>query len=37
LNDTVKEAAEEFVIVAKAARLKQSTEAEKKFIEQWLR
>ena len=37
LNDSVEEAAKEFVIVAKAARLKHSTETEKKFIEQWLR
>ena len=36
INDTVKKAAEEFVIVAKAARLKQSTEDEAKFIIQWL-
>jgi len=36
INDTVKKAAEEFVIVAKAARLKQSTEDEAKFIVQWL-
>jgi len=36
INDTVVEAAKQFVIVAKAARLKQSTEDELKFIEQWL-
>jgi len=36
INDTVEKAAEEFVIVAKAARLKQSTEDEAKFIVQWL-
>jgi guanylate kinase len=36
INDTVEKAAEEFVIVAKAARLKQSTEDEAKFIIQWL-
>jgi guanylate kinase len=36
INDTVEEAAERFVIVAKAARLKQSTEDEEKFVEQWL-
>ncbi len=36
INDTVEKAAEEFVIVAKAARLKQSTEDEAKFIMQWL-
>jgi hypothetical protein len=32
----VKDAAEEFVIVAKAARLKYSKESEDKFIEYWL-
>jgi guanylate kinase len=36
INDTVEAAAEEFIIVAKAARLKQSTEAEKEFILEWL-
>ncbi len=36
INDTVEEAASEFVIVAKAARLKQSTEDEEKFIAKWL-
>jgi len=36
INDTVEKAAREFVIVAKAARLKQSTEDEAKFIVQWL-
>ena len=36
INDTVEKAAKEFVIVAKAARLKQSTEDEEKFIVQWL-
>jgi len=36
INDTVEEAAKLFVIVAKAARLKQSTEDEEKFITQWL-
>jgi len=36
INDIVEKAAEEFVIVAKAARLKQSTEDEAKFIMQWL-
>jgi len=36
INDTVEKAAKEFVIVAKAARLKQSTEDEAKFIVQWL-
>lgn len=36
INDTVEKAAEEFVIVAQAARLKQSSEVEAKFIAQWL-
>ncbi len=36
INDTVEKAAKEFVIVAKAARLKQSTEDEEKFVAQWL-
>jgi len=36
INDTVEKAAREFVIVANAARLKQSTEDEAKFIKQWL-
>jgi guanylate kinase len=36
INDTVEKAAREFVIVANAARLKQSTEDEAKFIVQWL-
>ena len=36
INDTVEKAAREFVIVAKAARLKQSAEDEAKFIVQWL-
>ena len=36
INDTVEKAAKEFVIVAKAARLKQSAEDEAKFIVQWL-
>ena len=36
INDTIEEAAEKFVIVAKAARLKQSKEDEAAFIEQWL-
>ena len=36
INDTVEQAAREFVIVAKAARLKQNTEDEAKFIVQWL-
>lgn len=36
INDTIDEATREFVIVAKAARLKQSTEDEEKFIAKWL-
>ena len=36
INDTVEKAAKEFVIVAKAARLKHSEESEAQFIEQWL-
>ena len=36
INDTVDDAAKEFVIVAKAARLKQSQEDEEKFITHWL-
>jgi len=36
INDTVEVAAKQFVIVAKAARLKQSTEDEEKFVTQWL-
>jgi len=36
INDSVEAAAKEFVIVAKAARLKQSTEDEDKFIIRWL-
>jgi guanylate kinase len=36
INDTVEKAAREFVIVAKAARLKQSKEDEAKFIKTWL-
>ena len=36
INDTVDEAAREFIIVAKAARLKQSQEDEEKFIQKWL-
>ncbi len=36
INDTVEKAAEQFVIVAKAARLKQSTADEEKFITKWL-
>ncbi len=37
INDKVKDAAEKFVIVAKAARLKQSKEDELKFVEHWLK
>jgi len=36
INDTVEVAAKQFVIVAKAARLKQRTEDEVKFIKEWL-
>jgi guanylate kinase len=36
INDTVEAAAKKFVIVAKAARLKQSQEDEAKFIQSWL-
>jgi guanylate kinase len=36
INDTVEEAARKFVIVAKAARLKQSKKDEAAFIAQWL-
>jgi guanylate kinase len=36
INDTVEDAAKKFVIVAKAAILKQSSEDEDKFISQWL-
>ena len=36
INDTVDDAAKEFVIVAKAARLKQSQEDEEEFITHWL-
>ncbi len=36
INDTVEVSAREFVIVAKAARLKQSKEEEEKFIQTWL-
>ena len=36
INDTIEEAAREFVIVANAARLKQSSEDEKEFISNWL-
>lgn len=36
VNDSVEEATKLFVIVAKAARLKQSEEDEEEFIRQWL-
>jgi len=36
INDTIDEAVREFVIVAKAARLKQSREDEEAFIAHWL-
>ncbi len=36
INDSIEAAAEQFVIIAKAARLKQSAEAETKFISYWL-
>ncbi len=36
INDTVEEAAQKFIIVAKAARLKQSKEDEAEFIQHWL-
>ena len=36
INDTIDDAAREFIIVAKAARLKQSQEDEEKFITHWL-
>ena len=36
INDSVEDAARKFIIVAKAARLKQSTEDEAKFIAEWL-
>ena len=36
INDTIDDAAREFVVIAKAARLKQSQEDEEKFIQQWL-
>ncbi len=36
INDTINKAAEKFVIIAKASRLKQSQEEEEKFIQQWL-
>lgn len=36
VNDTIDKAVEEFIIVAKAARLKQSKEDEENFIKHWL-
>jgi len=36
INDTAENAAKQFVVVAKAARLKKSQEDEVKFITQWL-
>ena len=36
INDTVEAAAKQFVVIANAARLKQSREDEAKFIVQWL-
>jgi len=36
VNDTVEAAVQEFIIVAKAARLKQSRKDEDKFVRQWL-
>lgn len=36
INDNVDEAAKRFVVVAKAARLKQSQEEEEEFVRQWL-
>lgn len=36
INDNVEEAAKRFVVVAKAARLKQSQEEEEEFVRQWL-
>jgi guanylate kinase len=36
VNDSIDKAVEEFIIVAKAARLKQSKEDEEKFIKNWL-
>lgn len=36
LNDTVEDAAKEFVIIAKAARLKQNEEDRTEFITRWL-
>jgi guanylate kinase len=36
INDNVEEAAKRFVVVAKAARLKQSQEDAEEFVRQWL-
>lgn len=36
INDSVAEAAKRFVVVAKAARLKQSQKEEEEFVRQWL-
>ena len=36
INDKIETAAQKFVVVAKAARLKQSSEDEAKFIAKWL-
>lgn len=36
LNDTVEDAAKEFVIIAKAARLKQNEKDQTEFISRWL-
>ena len=36
LNDTIEDATKEFVIVAKAARLKQNEEDQTEFISRWL-
>ena len=36
INDTLEEATEEFIIVAKAARMKQGSKDEGKFIVKWL-
>ena len=36
INDAVNEATEEFVAIAQAARLKQTKEQSRKFIEEWM-
>ncbi len=36
INDNIAEAAKQFVTIAQAARLKQSQEESRKFIEEWL-